>query len=68
MDKERSELIPLYSNANDNGALRLIIAFFLGFTITLTLALAAGIYYGKSQVCHAFFNCWNNNECTIENI
>ncbi|XP_065209263.1 glutathione hydrolase 7-like [Planococcus citri] len=50
VDKERSELTPLYSNANDNGTLRLIVAFFLGFTITLTVALGVGIYYGKSQV------------------
>lgn len=54
--KERGELTPLYTNAGDTGTLRLIIAFFSGFTLTLTIALGVQIYYGKSQVCT--FSYW----------
>lgn len=50
VDKERSELTPLYTNASDTGTLRLIVAFFFGFTLTLTAVLGVQIYYGKSQV------------------
>ena len=50
-DQDRSESTPLYGNVVDTGTLKLIIAFFFGFSITVTVALGIQLYYGPTQVC-----------------
>lgn len=54
IEQDRSESTPLYANAVDTNAFRLIVAFFFGFTVTVTAALGIQIYYGSSKVVTSY--------------
>ncbi len=50
VEQDRSESTPLYVTTVDTSTLRLIVSFFFGFSITVTIVLGIQLYYGNSTV------------------
>ncbi|XKL64241.1 hypothetical protein PGB90_004327 [Kerria lacca] len=63
-NQNRNEFTPLYTNVFDTGTLRLIIGFFFGFSVTVTIALGIQMYYGNTQVVVHGSVVSDNGQCS----